>query len=542
MATFWEAVKALWNSPTDQGLPPKTIERLTKIFPLPMWVIDERRDRFIWVSTGTLWLTKLPVEELLAIPARHYLEAHFSPSETVMGLLREKIPQAEVSLTYRGENPLYMLGYWMELEAGIYALILQDISELRRTQEELTQYTEELHQQVDALTELQQSLKRANEELAASREQLRLLAAVAAYTDNAVIITNAQGEILWVNRGFERISGYTLEEAKGKIPGRLLQGPDTDPATVTRIREKLRKKEPFTEEILNYTKDGRPYWVRLYITPIMNELNEVTHFIAIEMDITEEKRRMEATKQQLEDVLQAQNYASRIFKRFLPSIEQLRSYFSDAQVWNQPLHSLSGDFYFFAPQEGQVIVALGDSTGHGVSAALLSTYAITSLWRSTRTGIADLSELYRDLLEGVVLTSEREAHREGFELALLRYETATQRLEFLGAKRPLWIFREGHLHEIRGMRSDINPTTTSLPELQSLRLQRGDRIYLFSDGLIDQIGMDGKKFGYQHLRSFLQVNQYLSLSEQVVFLKQAIQQWRGTLPQTDDILFLALEV
>lgn len=544
MATFWEAVRALWETTPAQTIDRRIIERLAQSFPIPVFVVDGKQDRFIWVSPGTLWLTGLSFQELSSVPARDYLKARFRPADTLPGLLGERIAEAEVALTFEGPTEsAQLIGYWIELLPDVYALILQDVTELRKAQEELTQYGEELRQQIDALTELKESLQRANQELAESKEQLRLLAAVAAYTDNAVIIADAQGRALWVNRGFERLTGYTLEEVRGQVPGRLLQGPETDPATVARIREKLRQKEPFVEEILNYAKDGRPYWLRLYITPLTNELNEVTHFMAVELDITEEKERMQAMQRQLEDIRSAQQYAARIFRRFLPAPEGLKAYFSEVAVWNAPLQEIGGDFYFFAPQEGQVIVALGDSTGHGAAAALISAYALTSLWRSTRSSVGALADLYEDLLEGVVLSAEGERHLEGFELALLRYETDSHRLEYIGARRPLWIFRGGQLHEIRGLRSDISPTTTHVrPEVQTLRLQPGDVLYLFSDGLTDQLNSEGKKFSPQRLRSFLQVNQYLPLDEQMGLLRQALEQWRGPTPQTDDMLLLALRV
>lgn len=544
MPTFWESVKALWEIAPTQSVDRDIIERLAQSFPLPVFVIDKKQNRFVWASPGTLSLTGLPIEELLSVPASSYLTARFHPHETLLELLRGEVAQAELALTFKlGGAESRLLGYWMELKPGVYAMILQDVTELRQAQEELAQYAEELRQQIDALTELKESLQRANQELAESKEQLRLLAAVAAYTDNAVIITDAEGRAVWVNRGFERISGYTLDEVKGKIPGRLLQGADTDPDTVARIRERLKRKEPFVEEILNYSKDGRPYWLRLYITPLTNELNEVTHFIAIELDITEEKRRIQEMERQLEDIRNAQQYASRIFRRFLPSPEGLSAYFKEAQIWNAPLQGIGGDFYFFAPQRNQVIVALGDSTGHGAAAALISAYALTSLWRSTRTPVEHLPSLYQDLLEGVILSAESDKHHEGFELAILRYDPTQQRLEYIGAKRPLWVFRNGQLHEVRGMRSDINPSNIHMrPELQVMRLQPGDRLYLFSDGLTDQLNHEGKKFSAQRLRNFLQVNQYLPLSEQVALLQQAHEQWRGGVPQTDDILLLALQV
>ena len=84
---------------------------------------------------------------------------------------------------------------------------------------------------------------------------------VANETSNAVIITNPKGEILYVNRGFQLMTGYQLDEVKGKVPGQFLQGPETNTVTVEHIRDKLSHHQLFYEEILNLTKHGKPYWI-----------------------------------------------------------------------------------------------------------------------------------------------------------------------------------------------------------------------------------------------------------------------------------------
>ena len=123
----------------------------------------------------------------------------------------------------------------------------------------------------------------------AEEERLRDLSLVASKTDNAVIITSAQGLIEWVNEGFERVTGYTLDEVRGRKPGSFLQGPETDPNTVKRLREAIAARRPITTEILNYTKTGVPYWLYLSITPVLNESGDLQKYIAIERDITEER-------------------------------------------------------------------------------------------------------------------------------------------------------------------------------------------------------------------------------------------------------------
>ncbi len=539
MPTFWEAVSLLANKRNRDFQ--EIAHLLGNIFPDPVFVIDISQNRFVWASPGAVSLWGMNVDDFTSHNAYEFLEAHLVPFEPLAKLWTEQSKQAEVEFECLITGKTYFLqGYWAHLKDSLFALLLRDVTEQRQAQEELSKYAEELAQQVQALTQVKEALKEANEKLEAQREQLRLLAAVAAHTDNAVVITDAEGKAIWVNRGFEKLTGYTLEEVKGKVPGRLLQGPDTDPATVARIREKLRRKEPFVEEILNYSRDGRPYWIRLYITPLFDELNRLTHFMAIELDITEEKERLNQLEAQLKDIQDARSYADRIFRRFLRPVEGLREVFKDAQVWNAPLHGVGGDFYFYAPQEGGMFVALGDSTGHGAAAALLSVYALTSLWRASRQPVDSLNDMYKDLLEGII--SSMGEGREGFELALLKYDMESMRVEYMGAGRPLWIFRGGQFHEVRGIRSDVSSNTLAVPSLQVIHLEPGDRLYLFSDGVTDQLNSEGKKFSSARLARFLQVNHYLSLSEQLALLQEALAQWRGNTPQTDDILLLALEV
>ena len=115
------------------------------------------------------------------------------------------------------------------------------------------------------------------------------LALIAQETDNIVIITDQGGRIEWVNPAFTRCSGYTFDEVVGRKPGDILQGPDTDPETVRCISDALRAGQRIRTEIVNYTKDGRPYWLDMQVQPIFNEQGQIQQFIAIESDITQRK-------------------------------------------------------------------------------------------------------------------------------------------------------------------------------------------------------------------------------------------------------------
>lgn len=155
-------------------------------------------------------------------------------------------------------------------------------------------YKKELKAKDKKIAELESKLsdqfKLIEQRISLSDKYAKMLADVASKTFEAVIITDKEGVVEWVNEGFTKITGYSLEEVKGKKPGKLLQGPETDPFTIDRIREKIKQKVIFKEEILNYHKTGRKYWLSMSITPVFDFKGELEKFIAIETDITEQKQ------------------------------------------------------------------------------------------------------------------------------------------------------------------------------------------------------------------------------------------------------------
>ncbi len=140
------------------------------------------------------------------------------------------------------------------------------------------------------LTSQRGELRAANERLLRQEAEARKLALIAARTDNAVVLTDPAGRTEWVNEGFTRITGYTLEEMKGRRPGDLLQGPGTDPQTVRLMSEQLKQGLGFSSEILNYRKDGRSYWISVHAQPIHDEQGRLVNFMALETDITERRK------------------------------------------------------------------------------------------------------------------------------------------------------------------------------------------------------------------------------------------------------------
>lgn len=114
------------------------------------------------------------------------------------------------------------------------------------------------------------------------------LALISRFTSNGVLLTDANNTILWMNDGSARITGYTPDEVIGKTP-RLFRSPNSDPATLDKIRRQLQLHEPVQCELMNRSKSGQDYWVNLEIQPIFDEHGSLQGYIGFQSDITERK-------------------------------------------------------------------------------------------------------------------------------------------------------------------------------------------------------------------------------------------------------------
>lgn len=156
--------------------------------------------------------------------------------------------------------------------------------------------------------QLRRHAEQQESEIMAAAAEIHKLSLVARRATNAIVMTDPQGRIEWVNDSFQSITGYSGEEAKGLRPGEFLQGPRTDPATIAEIRTALLEQRPCTVEILNYHKSGRPYWITLSINPVFNPEGELIHFFAIQSDTTEEREireRLEYSERRFRDIVEA---------------------------------------------------------------------------------------------------------------------------------------------------------------------------------------------------------------------------------------------
>lgn len=144
---------------------------------------------------------------------------------------------------------------------------------------------------VDVTQTVEQTIALAN----ANRE-LAKLSLVATLTGNSVLILNAQRNILWVNKAFTELTGYTLAEVIGKKPSSFLHGPQSSQETTRIIQDAIDAGKPFTVEIVHYTRHGKQLWILADGQPVPQEENNPAEYIIVETDITELKEQQAALK------------------------------------------------------------------------------------------------------------------------------------------------------------------------------------------------------------------------------------------------------
>lgn len=182
-------------------------------------------------------------------------------------------------------------------------------------------------------------------------EQLYLLSLIAEKNINAVVVSDPEGRIEWVNKSFLVMSGYSIEEVLGKKPGHFLQGEETNPETVNYLKDKIFKGLPFNCEVINYSKNGDKYWVNINGQALYNKNGEVIKYFAIEENISQRKE-SEVQREFLVDSLAKSNkeleeYASIVshdLKSPLRSIHSLISWIkedNDKELNTQTLQYLS---------------------------------------------------------------------------------------------------------------------------------------------------------------------------------------------------------
>lgn len=249
------------------------------------------------------------------------------------------------------------------------------------------------------------------------------------------------------------------------------------------------------------------------------------------------------------DITASIRYAKRIQDAILPPDEFVKKNLPNTFVLFKPKDIVSGDFYWMESRGSKVIFAAVDCTGHGVPGAFMSIVGHNLLDRvvgeqNITQPAKILDELNRSLSDTLRQTDlEDNTVRDGMDIALCAFDRETGVLEYAGAFNPLWLIRNQELIEVKADKFPIGNSKGGGGKNRftnhEIQLQKGDTIYIFSDGYSDQFGgPKGKKFMAGAMKQLLIKSQHLPMHEQRELLNTTIESWRGSHEQVDDILVI----
>jgi len=278
-------------------------------------------------------------------------------------------------------------------------------------------------------------------------------------------------------------------------------------------------------------------------------VEEKTHELRLEKEQVEAKNVI--IEEQNKDITASITYAKRIQEAILPDKdlnEQLRK---NLLIYYKPKDIVSGDFYWIAARQDKYLFAACDCTGHGVPGAFMSMIGITLfnkiVFDNNESDPARIiTEMDHEISKS--LRQENTGVTDGMEAGLCSIDFNERRVEFCGAKRPLYVFRKtGTGYELEEHKPDKYPIggiidlVTKSFTLKRIQAQPGDMIYMFSDGLVDQFGDDGRgRIGSKRVRELLHKTAALPISEQRDVIDAYVMGWKGERHQTDDILLLGI--
>jgi serine phosphatase RsbU (regulator of sigma subunit) len=215
----------------------------------------------------------------------------------------------------------------------------------------------------------------------------------------------------------------------------------------------------------------------------------------------------------------------------------------------KPKDIVSGDFYWFFERNDKILFAAVDCTGHGVPGAFMSLVGANALNQAVKENdIVEPAKILEDLnrFSSEALNKNADSSvRDGMDLALCAFTKGSEEMEFAGANNPLYIVRNKQLIHVKPDKFAIGafePGTKKYTN-HKVKLLKDDVVYVFSDGFADQFGGDkGKKFMYKQFKDLLVSISHLSMPQQRNALEHAIESWKGTFEQVDDILVIGVKI
>lgn len=279
--------------------------------------------------------------------------------------------------------------------------------------------------------------------------------------------------------------------------------------------------------------------------------------------IQKQKIEVESQKEIIEiknkDVMDSIHYAKYIQGSMLPSAKAMNNLFPENFVLYKPKDVVAGDFYWTETIDNKPVLAVCDCTGHGVPGAMVSIVACNALSRAIKefrlSNPALIFDKVNELMQETFSKSDYEVN-DGMDGVLCVFDNDDMKLHIAAANNPIWIVSQPTIKtnlweepwQLSQISADKKPIGKFKEEvtpftLKTVSVEKGEMVYLFSDGYADQFGgPKGKKFKYKQLQELLTTIAKLPTSEQFTILNKTISTWQGNLDQVDDILIVGIRI
>lgn len=406
-------------------------------------------------------------------------------------------------------------------------------------------------------------------------QELKKLSAAVEQSPASVVMTDLKGNISYVNPRFEEVTGFSTQKVMGKNP-RILKSGHTSKDEYAALWKTITAGKVWTGEFHNRKRDGTLYWEKASIGPIFNDKGEITEFLAVKEDITQIKEAQKALNETLlhledkveertlelqqakeslqrtnDDFMSSLQYAQRIQEASLPSNVAFKKVFDEHFILYLPKDIVSGDFYWLYQKGQEIVVAMGDCTGHGVPGALMAMAALEQLGNIVIKGKITRPDLVLEELDQAMerLLKRKDARflmNDGMDISVVRIDRANDVFEYAGAQSHGLVIKKDRVIELVPDRASIGGLVRAGFKdfsFQRFEFEKGDKYFLFSDGIYDQFGgRGGKKMLRKHFTQFVLDTSNQSVMQQGKAISKHFKDWLGNGVQIDDVTVLGFKL
>jgi len=350
---------------------------------------------------------------------------------------------------------------------------------------------------------------------------------------SASVTTIEPAELLRLDQDtFFSIMSKNIEVSKGVLQSIIKRLYDKD-----NLEEELARKNA---EILRKNRE---------IEEKNDELRQQKEEITTQRDeIIIQRNQIERINKDLTDSIK---YALRIQEAILPPYDHINKLLPNSFVLYLPKSIVSGDFFWVSEKDDTVLFAAVDCTGHGVPGAFMSFVGYSLIKQAiNEQGLSQPSDILNSLSNGIIETlrqnNDASVVKDGMNLVICALNRKNLVLEFAGVHNPLYILRNNEIIDFKPDRQPIGePFTEQFQGFSNneFQLLKGDTIFIFSDGYIDQFGgPDNRKFMSKHFKETLIQIQNLSMKKQKEKLLEIFIEWKNNTVQIDDVLVIGVKV